>query len=85
VETIRFYQLKGLLPTPEHPCEGIRRRGSPDVARAQCIKTAQRLGLSLEEAGRLLNPDDGWHCREAAELAGATRGDAVACFQARTC
>ena len=33
VETIRFYQLKGLLPQPERPYGRIRRYGQADVAR----------------------------------------------------
>ena len=75
VETIRFYQRKGLLPTPERPYRGIRRYSSEDVARVGFIKTAQRLGFSLEEAGQLLKLDDGTHCREAAQLAAARLAD----------
>lgn len=75
VETIRFYQLKGLLPTPERPYGGIRRYTGVDVARVRFIKTAQRLGFSLEEVGQLLRLDDGAHCREAAELAAARLAD----------
>ena len=33
VETIRFYQRKGLLPEPDKPYGGIRRYGDQDVAR----------------------------------------------------
>lgn len=69
VETIRFYQLKGLLPTPERPPGGIRRYGSADVARVKFVKAAQRLGFSLDEIGQLLALEDGAHCSEAAELA----------------
>ncbi|HHK4299654.1 TPA: MerR family DNA-binding transcriptional regulator, partial [Pseudomonas aeruginosa] len=35
VETIRFYQRKGLLPEPEKPYGGIRRYGDADVARVR--------------------------------------------------
>ncbi|CAI8892323.1 MULTISPECIES: Hg(II)-responsive transcriptional regulator [Methylococcus] len=69
VETIRFYQLKGLLPRPERPYGGIRRYGRTDVARVKFVKSAQRLGFSLDEVGRLLKLEDGTHCSEAAELA----------------
>ncbi len=69
VETIRFYQHKGLLPTPERPYGSIRRYGRDDVARVKFVKAAQRLGFSLDEVGQLLTLEDGAHCREAAELA----------------
>lgn len=69
VETIRFYQLKGLLRTPGRPAQGIRRYAQSDAARVRFIKAAQRLGFSLDEIGQLLRLDDGTHCREAAALA----------------
>lgn len=69
VETIRFYQHKGLLATPQRPPGSIRRYGSADVARVRFVKAAQRLGFSLDEIGQLLTLEDGTHCSEAAELA----------------
>ncbi|WP_227370138.1 Hg(II)-responsive transcriptional regulator [Halomonas sp. M20] len=69
VETIRFYQHKGLLPTPERPPGGIRRYGNAAVARVKFVKAAQWLGFSLNEIGQLLTLEDGTHCSEAAELA----------------
>ena len=47
VETIRFYQRKGLLPEPAKPHGSIRRYGDADVTRVRFVKAAQRLGLSL--------------------------------------
>jgi MerR family mercuric resistance operon transcriptional regulator len=75
VETIRFYQLKGLLRTPGRPAQGIRRYAAAYVARVRFIKAAQRLGFSLDEAGQLLQLDDGTHCGEAAALAEARLTD----------
>ena len=75
VETIRFYQLTGLLRTPARPAQGIRRYAGADVARVRFIKAAQRLGFSLEQAGQLLRLDDGAHCGEAAALAEARLAD----------
>lgn len=69
VETIRFYQRKGLLPQPDKPMGGIRRYGQADVARVRFVKSAQRLGFSLEEVAGLLRLDDGTHCDEARALA----------------
>lgn len=69
VETIRFYQRRGLLPEPDKPYGGIRRYGEADVTRVQFVKSAQRLGFSLDEIAELLQLDDGMHCREASRLA----------------
>jgi MerR family mercuric resistance operon transcriptional regulator len=65
VETIRFYQRQGLLPQPARPYGRIRRYAAPDVARVRFIKSAQRLGFSLEEIAGLLKLEDGTHCEEA--------------------
>src|SRR5690606_18032162 len=75
VETIRFYQHKGLLPTPNRPYGSIRRYCSADVARVKFVKAAQRLGFSLDEIGELLKLEDGTHCSEAADLAALRLAD----------
>jgi MerR family transcriptional regulator, mercuric resistance operon regulatory protein len=69
VETIRFYQRKGLLFEPDKPYGGIRRYSETDVTRVRFIKSAQRLGFSLEEIADLLRLEDGTHCDEASRLA----------------
>ncbi|NCN88797.1 MAG: Hg(II)-responsive transcriptional regulator [Gallionella sp.] len=69
VETIRFYQRKGLLPEPDKPYGGIRRYGNADVARVRFVKRAQQLGFSLDEIAELLKLEDGAHCGEARRLA----------------
>ena len=69
VETSRFYQRKGLLPEPDRPYGSIRRYGTADVARVKFVKSAQRLGFSLDEVAELLKLEDGTHCNEARTLA----------------
>jgi len=69
IETIRFYQRRGLLPQPARPLGGIRRYREADAARVRFIKAAQRLGFTLDEIGLLLKLDDGAHCGEAREIA----------------
>jgi MerR family mercuric resistance operon transcriptional regulator len=69
VETIRFYQQKGLMPTPERSLGSIRRYGSKEVARLRFVRSAQRLGFSLDEVAELLRLEDGTHCDEARHLA----------------
>jgi MerR family mercuric resistance operon transcriptional regulator len=69
VETIRFYQRRGLMPEPGKPFGRIRRYGAADLARVRFIKSAQRLGFSLDEIGELLKLEDGARCSEARQLA----------------
>ena len=69
VETVRFYQRKGLMPAPTRYHGGIRRYSAADLGRLRFIKTAQRLGFSLDEIGLLLRLDDGTSCAEARLLA----------------
>ena len=69
VETIRFYHRRGLLPEPPKPLGGVRRYSQVDVARLRFIKSAQRLGFTLDEIGLLLRLDDGTDCAEARAIA----------------
>lgn len=75
VEAIRFYQRKGLLPTPERPYGSTRRYHAADIERLRFVKRAQRVGFSLEEVGGLLHLDDGMHCNAAAVIAKARLAD----------
>jgi MerR family transcriptional regulator, mercuric resistance operon regulatory protein len=70
VETIRFYQRKGLLETPTREA-GIRRYGSEDVRRLRFIRQAQAAGFTLEQIRELLALDSGQDRRRARELASA--------------
>ena len=67
VETIRFYQRKGLLAAPHRRHGGIRRYGASELGRVKFIKSAQRLGFSLDEVSDLLALEDGSDCRAARE------------------
>ncbi|MBW8364093.1 MAG: Hg(II)-responsive transcriptional regulator [Rhizobium sp.] len=69
VETIRFYQRRGLLAEPDRPLGGIRRYGQADVARMLFIKAAQRIGFTLDEVAQLLQLDDGTQCSDARAIA----------------
>lgn len=75
VETIRFYQRKGLLLEPDKPSGSIRRYGEADVTRVRFVKSAQRLGFSLDEIADLLRLEDGTHCDAASSLAEHKLGD----------
>ena len=68
VETIRFYQRKGLLRTPERGA-GIRHYGREDVRRLRFIRQAQAAGFTLEQIRELLELDAGEDRSRARELA----------------
>ncbi len=65
VETIRFYQRRGLIGTPARSFGRIRRYATSDIARVRFVKSAQTLGFSLDEIEGLLRLEDGTHCDEA--------------------
>ena len=54
VETVRYYERRGLLPEPPRRWSGYREYSDDDVARLQFIKRAQGLGFSLKEIAELL-------------------------------
>lgn len=68
VETIRFYQRKGLLETPTRE-SGIRRYGPEDLRRLRFIRQAQAAGFTLEEIRELIELDAGHDRARARKLA----------------
>src|SRR5580704_16048247 len=69
VETIRYYQRRGLLDEPKKPLGGHRRYPSDMTKRVRFIKRAQALGFTLEEVAGLLRLDAASACAETRELA----------------
>jgi len=61
VETVRFYQRKGLLfdpkPASTTGTAGRRHYGDQEVSRLRFIRAAQRAGFTLEEITELLELD----------------------------
>ena len=68
VETIRYYQRRGLLPKPGKPVAGYRRYPAETLARLRFIKRAQELGFTLREIAELLALGSA-SCRETQQLA----------------
>ena len=71
VETVRYYQRRGLLETPDRAdlYGGIRRYGLPDVHRLKFIRSAQAAGFTLDQIAELLaldSTDDRVRARELA-------------------
>lgn len=68
IETIRYYQRRGLLATPRRPPQGVRRYPEETLARLRFIKRAQELGFTLREIVELLKLGDG-SCKETRAMA----------------
>jgi MerR family mercuric resistance operon transcriptional regulator len=56
VETVRYYQRRGLLAVPDGG-HGARRYGDGDLRRLRFIRSAQAAGFTLEQIGELLALD----------------------------
>ncbi|RYY47093.1 MAG: MerR family transcriptional regulator [Sphingomonadales bacterium] len=71
VETVRYYQRRGLLATPEGggPYAGVRRYADADARRLRFIRSAQAAGFTLEQIGELLALDATDDRARARELA----------------
>jgi len=55
VETIRYYERRGLITQPQKPLQGYRSYPAATQERLLFIKRAQELGFSLEEVANLLS------------------------------
>lgn len=69
VETVRFYQRRGLLPEPPKQLRGFRYYDDVTISRVRFIKRAQALGFSLEEIRGLLRLEQSNACRETHDAA----------------
>ena len=69
IETIRYYQRRGLLDEPSKPLGGYRHYLPEQVKRLRFIKRAQALGFTLDEVGMLLTLDAACACSETRALA----------------
>jgi DNA-binding transcriptional MerR regulator len=55
VQTLRYYERRGLLSEPERLVSGYRAYGPEAVRIVRFVKRAQQLGFSLEEIDSLLD------------------------------
>ena len=71
VETIRFYERKGLLQEPQRKESGYRQYREEDIRKLVFIQHAKNLGFSLNEIGDLmsLQADSKSTSREVKDLA----------------
>ena len=74
VETVRYYQRRGLLETPERPGigghgSGVRRYGEQDIRKLRFIRLAQAAGFTLDQISELIALDSTDDRARARELA----------------
>jgi MerR family mercuric resistance operon transcriptional regulator len=75
VETVRYYERRGLVARPGKAVGAYRRYGNGHVDRIRFIKRAQALGFSLEEIESLLALEDGTDRRSIRRIAAARLAD----------
>src|SRR5439155_3345585 len=54
VETVRFYERRGLLEEPARRASGYRQYGEEVVSRLRFIRRAKELGFTLKEIAELI-------------------------------
>ena len=69
VETVRYYQRRGLVSLPPKRMRGFRYYTPETASRVRFIKRAQALGMSLKEVQRLIKIDAKGACKETRALA----------------
>jgi len=68
IQTLRYYERRGLLPKPERSPGGHRITPVHAVTTLRIIKAAQRLGFTLDEVAQLLEAGRHRHGRPVAGL-----------------
>ena len=69
VETVRYYQRRGLVDEPEREHGTVRRYDENAVRRLRFVRRAQELGFTLEEIKGLIQLGETPNCRGARDLA----------------
>jgi MerR family mercuric resistance operon transcriptional regulator len=85
VETVRFYQRKGLLAVPSGDAPGGRHYDDEDLHRLRYVRQAQTAGFTLGEIAELLqlhHSDDRPRAREMARERIAALDKQIAALQA---
>lgn len=69
VETVRFYQRRGLLAEPRRSAGQVRRYSGEDTEQLRFIKRAQAVGFTLSEIDALLKLRSRKSCKATRALA----------------
>jgi MerR family copper efflux transcriptional regulator len=67
VETVRYYERRGLLREPPRSPAGYRQYSPADLWRLQFIARAKQLGFTLAEVARLAGDHDGAETTDIAD------------------
>src|SRR5438552_16510410 len=62
VQTVRFYERRGLMPQPLRRESGYRDFGEGDLRRLEFIRHAKALGFSLQEIREILRMRERGQC-----------------------
>ncbi len=72
IDTIRYYEQRGLIPEARRTASGYRQYSAEDVSRLKFIVQTKELGFTLEETGQLLAlRTDDCNCAEVRAVAEA--------------
>lgn len=69
VETIRYYQKRGLITEPEKPAQGFRIYSTVTLEQLLFIQRGKQIGFTLNEIQSLLTLDENCHCQQAQQMA----------------
>lgn len=70
IETIRYYEREGIVPSAERGTNGRRRYRKEDIVRLRFVKRSRNLGLSIPDIRTLLQLSSvtAASCREAKSI-----------------
>jgi DNA-binding transcriptional MerR regulator len=68
VDTVRFYERRGVLPPPERRPSGYREYTPAAVERIRMARALQQLGFTLDEIIDALHAHDSGEASEASQL-----------------
>ena len=72
IDTIRYYEQRGLIPPAARTASGYRQYSAADVSRLKFIVQTKEVGFTLEETGQLLAlRTDDCNCAEVRAVAEA--------------
>lgn len=75
VDTLRFYEREGLLPSPRRTASRYRLYDEAAIARLRFINRAKALGFTLAEISELLQLNDGGGSRTSVRAIARQRAD----------
>lgn len=68
VDTVRFYERRGILPAAERRPSGYREYGADTVERLRLARSLQQLGFTLDEVIDALRAHDSGTAGESSQL-----------------